>query len=331
MRTMNPTAQPPRTPLTYRGQHVALIIPCYNEEQAIGLVIEQFRAAMPALDIHVFDNASSDRTGDIARALGARVSQVALSGKGNVVRRMFADVDADVYVMVDGDATYDAASVRLLVDKLLDARLDMVVGCRQTQHGEVAGEAYRRGHQWGNRLLTGSVVNIFGGHFTDMLSGYRAFSRRYVKSFPAISQGFETETELTVHALELRMPYGEVMTPYRARPEGSVSKLSTYRDGWRILRMIGSLYLAERPLAFFGRLAALMVVVALVLALPVLIEYVHSGQVPRLPTAILSATLMLAAMLSLESGLILDNVTRGRQETRRFAYLGVGSKPVEEH
>jgi glycosyltransferase involved in cell wall biosynthesis len=313
-----------RTAAGYRGQRVALIVPCYNEEQAIGMVIEQFRAAMPALDIHVFDNASSDRTADVARAHDVQVSRVSLRGKGNVVRRMFADVEADIYVMVDGDATYDAASVRLLIDKLLDDRLDMVVGCRQTPI-DISGAAYRRGHQWGNRMLTGSVVNIFGGHFTDMLSGYRAFSRRYAKSFPAVSQGFETETELTVHALELRMPYGEVMTPYRARPEGSVSKLFTYRDGWRIARMIGSLYLAERPLAFFGRAAASMAFAAVILAGPVVVEFIRVGLVPRLPTAVLAATLMLAAMLSLVCGLILDNVTRGRQETRRFAYLAVRS------
>ena len=321
--TLSP-ANDARASARYRGQRLALIVPCYNEEHAISLVIEQFRVAMPALDIHVFDNASADRTSVLARAAGAQVSYVGLRGKGNVVRRMFADVEADVYVMVDSDATYDAASVRLLVDKLLDERLDMVVGCRQTPV-QTSDAAYRRGHQWGNRMLTSSVVRIFGGHFTDMLSGYRAFSRRYAKSFPAISHGFETETELTVHALELRMPYGEVMTPYGARPEGSVSKLSTYRDGWRILRTTSGLYLAERPLTFFGRLAVAMALVSLVLATPVFLEFLHSGQVPRLPTAVLSATLMLAAMLSLSCGLILDNVTRGRQETRRFAYLSVGA------
>lgn len=323
MTTIPPSIDSSRASGRYRDQRIALIVPCYNEEQAIGMVIEQFRTAMPALDIHVFDNASSDCTAEVAQAGGAQVYRVALRGKGNVVRRMFADVEADVYLMVDGDATYDAKSARLLVDKLLDERLDMVVGCRQTP-AQASEAAYRRGHQWGNRMLTGSVVNIFGGHFTDMLSGYRAFSRRYAKSFPAISQGFETETELTVHALELRMPYGEVMTPYGARPEGSVSKLSTYRDGWRILRTIGGLYLAERPFAFFSRLAALMSFMSLALAAPIVLEYLRSGQVPRLPTAVLSATLMLAAMLSLSCGLILDNVTRGRQETRRFAYLAVG-------
>jgi glycosyltransferase involved in cell wall biosynthesis len=312
-------------PARYRGQRVALIVPCYNEERAIGTVVEQFRRAMPELDLYVFDNASSDRTAEIARASGAQVSHVALRGKGNVVRRMFADVEADVYVMVDGDATYDAGSVHLLVDKLLDEGLDMVVGCRQTAD-DCSDMAYRRGHQWGNRLLTASVVRIFGGHFTDMLSGYRAFSRRYAKSFPAASRGFETETELTVHALELRMPYGEVVTPYGARPEGSVSKLSTYKDGWRILKMIGGLYLAERPLAFFGMASASLAVISVLLALPVIAQYVEFGTVPRLPTAVLSAALMLSALLSLSAGLILDNVTRGRQEVRRLAYLAIEMK-----
>lgn len=317
-----PHACAPRASARYRDQRVALIVPCYNEAQAIGIVIERFRAAMPALEMHVFDNASSDRTADVARASGAKVSRVGLRGKGNVVRRMFADVEADVYVMVDGDATYDPSSVRLLVDKLLDEGLDMVVGCRQTP-AEDSEAAYRRGHQWGNRMLTGSVVKIFGGHFTDMLSGYRVFSRRYAKSFPATSRGFETETELTVHALELRMPYGEVPTPYGVRPEGSVSKLSTYRDGWRILKMVGRLYLAERPLDFFGKAAAFLAFVSLMLAAPVFVEYVETGMVPRLPTAVLSATLMLSALLSMLAGLILDNVTRGRQEVRRLAYLAV--------
>lgn len=306
----------------YRGQRVALIVPCFNEEAAVGQVIGAFRAAMPELSIHVFDNRSTDRTAELARAAGASVIRVPLPGKGNVVRRMFADVEADVYVMVDGDATYDAPSVQRLVDTLLDDHLDMVVGCRQTEVAQ-AGAAYRRGHQWGNRLLTGSVTRIFGGVFTDMLSGYRAFTRRYAKSFPALSRGFETETELTVHALELRMPYGEVLTRYGARPEGSVSKLSTYRDGWRILKAIGQLYVSERPLAFFGVCAAVLAGIAMVLATPLLIDYLRDGLVPRLPTAVLSASVMVSALLSLVCGLVLDNVTRGRHETKRLAYLAI--------
>ena len=259
---------------------------------------------------------------EIAREAGAKVVAVPFRGKGNVVRRMFADVDADLYVMVDGDATYDASAVRRLVDKLLDDHLDMVVGCREAEVS-VAGEAYRRGHQWGNRMLTQSVVSIFGGNFTDMLSGYRVFSRRYAKSFPALSHGFETETELTVHALELRMPYGEVMTAYGARPEGSVSKLSTYRDGWRILKTIGRLYVRERPFAFFGIFALILALASVLLSLPLLAEYLREGLVPRLPTAVLSASMMLSALLSFVCGLILDNVTCGRQETKRLAYLAI--------
>lgn len=306
----------------YRGQHVALIVPCYNEESAIETVVFDFREAMPEIDIYIFDNNSSDRTAQVAAAAGAKVISVKLPGKGNVVRRMFADVEADIYVMVDGDATYEAGAVKALVDKLLDNHLDMVVGCRKT-HEEIAGEAYRRGHQWGNYMLTHSVVKIFGGNFTDMLSGYRAFTRRYVKSFPAISRGFEIETELTVHALELRMPYGEVMTEYGARPEGSVSKLSTYRDGFRILKMIARLYITERPFAFFGICALLLAITSVVLGFPLLTEFLRDGVVPRLPTAVLAASIMIAAALSFVCGLILDNVTRGRHEMKRLVYLGI--------
>jgi hypothetical protein len=235
---------------------------------------------------------------------------------------MFADVEADIYVMVDGDATYDASCVTKLVDKLIDERLDMVVGCRETPQ-DVASAAYRRGHQWGNRLLTQSVVKIFGGEFTDMLSGYRAFTRRYAKSFPALSKGFEIETELTVHALELRMPIGEIKTPYGARPEGSQSKLSTYRDGWRILKTIGKLYVAERPFAFFGSVALSLAILSVLLSVPLAIEYLQSGLVPRFPTAILSASIMVCALLSFVCGIVLDNVTLGRQELKRLAYLAI--------
>jgi glycosyltransferase involved in cell wall biosynthesis len=315
--------------MSYRGQRVVLIVPCYNEEAAIGAVVQGFRDALPGLDVFVFDNNSSDDTRGIARSLGAQVISVPLRGKGNVVRRMFADVDADVYVMVDGDATYDPLSVRPLVDKLLDYHLDMVVGCRRTE-AEIAGDAYRKGHQWGNRMLTLSVTRIFGGEFTDMLSGYRAFTRRYVKSFPALSHGFETETELTVHALELRMPYGEVMTAYGARPEGSVSKLSTYRDGWRILKTIGRLYVSERPFAFFGICGLVLAVTSVLLSLPLLAEYLREGLVPRLPTAVLSASMMVCALLSFVCGLILDNVTRGRHEVKRLAYLSVSPPRLVE-
>lgn len=308
--------------MLYRGLNVALIVPCYNEEAAIARVIRDFRAAMPSLDVYVFDNRSSDATAHVARGEGAQVIAVPLRGKGNVVRRMFADVEADVFVMVDGDATYDAASVTRLVDRLIDDRLDMVVGCRRTPD-EDKGAAYRRGHQFGNRVLTSGVAYIFGGEFSDMLSGYRAMTRRFAKSFPALSWGFEIETELTVHALELRMPYGEETTPYGARPEGSNSKLSTYRDGWRILKMIGRLFVAERPFQFYTICAAAIALLALILAAPIVVEFIETGFVPRLPTAVLAASMVLAALLSFVCGLILDNVTRGRHETKRLAYLAI--------
>ena len=314
----------------YRGQRVALIVPCFNEEAAIAKVIADFRSAMPQLSIFVFDNNSTDKTKEVALAAGSNIISVALKGKGNVVRRMFADIDADIYLMVDGDATYDASAAPVLVDKLLDEHLDMVVGCRKTDIAE-ADDAYRRGHQWGNHMLTQSVVRIFGGDFTDMLSGYRAFSRRYAKSFPALSKGFETETELTVHALELRMPFGEVITTYGARPEGSVSKLSTYSDGWRILKTIGRLYISERPFAFFGICAGALAIISLIISMPVFVDYIRDGLVPRLPTAVLSASMMVCALLSLVCGLILDNVTRGRQEMKRLAYLAIPAPKPSDH
>lgn len=306
--------------MKYRNYNIALVIPCYNEAVAIANVINGFKDQMPELSIYVFDNASTDDTTLIAQQLGAYVIHVSNKGKGNVVRRMFADVDADVYVMVDGDSTYDASSVHSLVDKLIDERLDMVVGCRVTSAPN-SSEAYRSGHQWGNRMLTRSVMHIFGGNFTDMLSGYRVFTRRYAKSFPALSKGFETETELTVHALELRMPYGEVLTHYGARPEGSVSKLSTYKDGFRILKMIFLLYISERPLTFFSICSFVLGIVSILISIPIFTLYFETGTVPRLPTALLSATLMLSALLSFACGLILDNVTRSRHEMKRLAYL----------
>ena len=299
---------------------IAVILPCYNEEQAIGRVINDFKGVLPEADIHVFDNNSTDRTAEIARQAGARVAHVALKGKGNVVRRMFADVEADIYLMTDGDCTYDVSVARQLVEKLLAENLDMVVGCR-VDAGE--SENYRRGHRFGNRLLTGSVRRIFGGEFSDMLSGYRVFSRRFVKSFPALARGFEIETELTVHALELRMPCGEVDTAYGSRPEESESKLSTYRDGLRILKTIGRLYMVERPLSFFSFFSLVLALTAIGFAIPLLPEYLETGLVPRLPTALLSTGLMLSALLSFLCGLLLDNVTRGRQELRRMAYLSI--------
>lgn len=299
---------------------IAVVLPCYNEEHAIAQVISEFQEALPEAAIYVFDNNSSDRTAEISSACGATVEHVALQGKGNVVRRMFADVEADIYLMTDGDCTYDVSVARILVDKLIAENLDMVVGCR-VDKGE--SENYRRGHRFGNQLLTGSVRRIFGGEFTDMLSGYRVFSRRFVKSFPALARGFEIETELTVHALELRMPCGEVETAYGSRPEESESKLSTYRDGFRILKTIGRLFMVERPLVFFSILSFFLAALSIVLAIPLFQEFFATGLVPRLPTAVLATGLMLSALLSFGCGLLLDNVTRGRQELRRLSYLSI--------
>jgi glycosyltransferase involved in cell wall biosynthesis len=304
---------------------IAVLIPCYNEEKAIASVVRKFQAALPTAQVYVYDNNSADRTIEEARAAGAIVRSEPLQGKGNVVRRMFADIEADVYVMTDGDETYHAPSAPGMIQKLVEENLDMVVGSRLKTD---ATEAFRRGHHFGNRLLTGAVATIFGDRFRDMLSGYRVFSRRFVKSFPALSAGFETETELAVHALSLRMPVAEVETPYGARPEGSTSKLRTYHDGFRILWMIGMLFKEEKPLAFFSLSFVLLAVISLLLAVPVIVTYMETGLVPRFPTAFLSVGVMILAFLSLASGIILDNVTRGRQEVKRLAYLSFAS-PAE--
>jgi hypothetical protein len=298
---------------------VAVLVPCYNEAVAIGTVVGQFREALPFARIHVYDNNSTDDTIAVARAAGATVHSVTRQGKGNVVRRMFADIDADVYVLVDGDATYHAASAPTMVERLVAEELDMVVGARESEEKA----AYRPGHRFGNRLLTGCVAWLFGREFTDILSGYRVFSRRFVKSFPALAEGFETETELSVHALELRMPIAEVVTPYAARAEGSVSKLSTYRDGWRILGTILRLFQAERPLGFFGLLGGLFAVVSVAVSVPLFLTYLETGLVPRIPTAVLVTGMMLMAMGFMLCGLILNTVTRGRQEMKRLAYLAI--------
>lgn len=297
---------------------IAVLLPCYNEEAAIAQTIAAFRAALPGATIYVYDNNSGDRTVEVAAAAGAIVRRERIQGKGAVVRRMFADIDADLYVMADGDATYDAAAAPALVARLLDEQCDMVVGSRVH---EAAG-AYRRGHQVGNALLTGMLTRLFGHSFTDILSGYRVFSRRFVKSFPSLSAGFEIETEISVHALELRMPVAEVETRYVARPEGSASKLSTYGDGWRILRTIVQLYRLERPLLFFGMLGACFALAGLILAAPLFVTYWRTGLVPRFPTAILAMGLVILAFLNGFAGLILDTVVRGRREVRRLAYLG---------
>jgi glycosyltransferase involved in cell wall biosynthesis len=300
---------------------IAVLIPCYNEAAAIGQVVRDFRAALPDASIYVYDNNSTDATAEIAADAGAAVRAEPLQGKGNVVRRMFADVEADIYVMVDGDDTYEAAAAPQLVATLLAEQLDMVCAGR----GATERAAYRPGHRLGNRLLNGLVARVFGRQFRDMLTGYRVLSRRFVKSFPALSRGFEIETELSVHALELRMKVREVATAYRPRGEGSCSKLSTVRDGWRILRLIVLLIKEERPLLFFSAIAALFAFTSLALATPVILEFLRTGLVPRLPTAVLSTGLMLVAMLALTCGLVLDTVTLGRREAKRLHYLGLAA------
>jgi len=304
---------------------IAVLVPCYNEERAIAKVVADFRAALPDATIYVYDNNSTDRTVETAARAGAVVRRETHQGKGYVVRRMFNDIEADIYVLVDGDATYDAPSAPAMVARLIAERLDMVVGLRVD--GEAA--AYRRGHRAGNLMLTGFVAHIFGSAFTDILSGYRAFSRRFVKSFPILSGGFEIETELTVHALELELPVGEVPTPYYSRPAGSASKLSTWQDGFRILWTVLRLYRAERPLALFGSFGIALAIISVGLAIPIIITYVEEGLVPRLPTAVLSTGLMLLACLSIACGLILDTVTRGRREAKLIAYLALRA-PGEE-
>lgn len=296
---------------------IAVLVPCYNEEQAIAQVIGDFLENIPEATVYVYDNNSKDRTIEVARAAGAIVRSVSRQGKGHVVRRMFRDVDADVYVLVDGDATYHAPSAPMMINQLLDHQLDMVVGARV----EESRTAYRRGHRFGNRMLTGFVRWMFGAVFTDILSGYRVFSRRFVKTFPVLSGGFEIETELTIHALELELPVAEVVAPYYARPEGSASKLNTWRDGLRIFSMIVKLYRSERPLRFFSVLGAVVAIAAMILAMPVVITYVEEGAVPRLPTAILSMGMMIVASAAVGCGLILDTVTRGRREMKLLAYL----------
>src|SRR5215469_13418407 len=296
---------------------IAVLVPCYNEEAAVATVVRGFRQALPSAQIYVYDNNSKDRTAAIAREAGAEVRTERRQGKGHVVRRMFADVDADIYVLVDGDATYDAPSAPRMIEKLLAEHLDMVVGLRVDQEQG----AYRRGHRTGNWMLTHFLSSVFGQAFRDILSGYRVFSRRFIKSFPVLSDGFEIETELTVHALELALPVAEIETPYYARPEGSFSKLNTWRDGFRILGTILKLYRSEKPLRFFTAIGIALAVVSVGLAIPVVITYLEQGIVPRLPTAVLSTGLMIVAILSMSSGLVLDTVTRGRREMKLLAYL----------
>jgi glycosyltransferase involved in cell wall biosynthesis len=302
---------------TVERHRIAVLVPCYNEEKSIAKVIADFRAALPHAPVYIYDNNSTDDTVEVAARAGAVVRRESHQGKGHVVRRMFTDVEADIYVLVDGDATYDAASVRNMIERLLEGRLDMVVAARVDREHT----AYRPGHRTGNRLLTSFVTFLFGRAFSDTLSGYRVFSRRFVKSFPVLSGGFEIETELTVHALELELPVAEVETPYFSRAAGSASKLNTWRDGFRILWTIIRLCRSERPFQFFSSVAAVLAIASLILVIPLIATFLEQGIVPRLPTAVLSTGLMLAAALSFMSGLILDTVTRGRRELKLLAYL----------
>jgi glycosyltransferase involved in cell wall biosynthesis len=309
-----------------RNLRVAVLLPCYNEELTIASTVAAFQAALPGADIYVYDNNSRDRTIAIARETGAIVRTERRQGKGNVVRRMFADVEADVYIIADADNTYHAPSAVPMVEQLVAEKLDMVVASRASDERE----AYRFGHRFGNTMLTGFVTWIFGDDVRDMLSGYRVFSRRFVKSFPALSSGFEIETELTVHALHLAMPIAERDAPYRSRPEGSTSKLSTYKDGFRILLTIVVLFKEEKPLLFFGIVSLALCLLSFGLGLPLLIEYYQTGLVPRFPTAILAAAVMVLAFLALACGFILDTVSRGRRELKRLQYLGLGAVPNAE-
>ena len=300
---------------------IAVLLPCYNEEAAIAATVAGFRKALPGATVYVYDNNSIDRTTAVAAKAGAIVRTERQQGKGHVVRRMFADIDADVYVMADGDLTYDPTAAPAMVDLLLAEQLDMVVGTRRHEEKD----AYRGGHVLGNKLFTGLLSGLFGRSFSDIFSGYRVFSRRFVKSFPVLSSGFEIETEISVHALELRMPVGEVETIYAARPEGSQSKLSTYSDGSRILRTILTLYRVERPALFYGLIGLLLLVAAVLLSIPLVVTYVHTGLVPRVPTAILVTGMTIVAVLCFFAGLILDTVTRGRREVRRLYYLSLAA------
>jgi hypothetical protein len=303
---------------------IAVLVPCFNEEAAVATVVADFRNSLPSAEIYVYDNNSSDRTRAIAVEAGAQVRSERRQGKGHVVRRMFADIDADIYVLVDGDATYDAASAPRMIETLMADHLDMVVGLRVDQ----AEAAYRRGHRTGNWMLTRFLSSVFRQEFKDILSGYRVFSRRFVKTFPVLSDGFEIETELSVHALELALPVAEIETPYYARPQGSFSKLNTWRDGFRILGTIIKLYRSEKPLRFFTAIGCCLALVSVGLAIPVIVTYLEQGLVPRLPTAVLSMGLMILAVLSVSSGLVLDTVTRGRREMKLLAYL---SQPAINH
>lgn len=301
------------------GLRVAVLVPCFNEEAAVGKVVRDFLGALPGATVYVYDNNSRDRTAEVAAGAGAVVRRQPLQGKGHVVRRMFADVEADAYVLVDGDATYDAASAPEMLRRLVRDNLDMVNGRRR----ETCEATYRHGHRWGNAAFTGLIARIFGDRVGDLLSGYRVLSRRFVKSFPVESDGFQIETEMTVHALALGLPVDEVDTPYYARPEGSESKLSTYRDGWRILRMVAALLVDLKPLQAFGTAAALAGAAAVGLSLPVLCGWLETGMVTRLPTVVLAGSLGVLSALLACAGIVLAGVARARREAKQMAYLAL--------
>ncbi len=299
------------------NNNIAVIIPCYNEGLTIAKVVSDFRKELPDSNVYVYDNNSSDNTVDESRQAGAIVRSEEIQGKGNVVRRMFRDIDADFYILVDGDDTYDASIAPDMLRTAIYGHYDLVNCIRR----ETEYDTYRVGHRFGNRMLTGIVRHIFGNRVQDMLSGYKVLSHRFVKSFPALSGGFDIETEITVHALELSMPVGHVEGHYRGRPEGSESKLHTYRDGLRILWMIINLFKHERSLQFFSLIGLVLMLISLALGIPVAIQFLHTGLVIRLPTAVLAMGIMLVAFLSIMTGLILDTVTRGRLEAKMLTYL----------
>lgn len=307
--------------------NIAVLLPCYNEEAAIGQVVLDFRRVLPGRRIFVYDNNSSDNTAEVAARAGATVVPSRRQGKGNVVRQMFADIEADIYIMADGDGTYDVSAAPTLIQTLLDERVDMVVGTRN----DVTLDAGRKGHAFGNNIFNKVYQLIFGNDFTDIFSGYRVFTRRFAKSFPAMSPGFEIETEMSVHASSLRMPVIEVGTHYGVRGEGSESKLSTFRDGARILRMIATLMKETRPFLFFSYIATALVGVSMISAAPVLIEYFQTGLVDRMPTWVLSMTMLLASMMIFMAGVILDSVARGRIEQKRNHYLSISPSRGEQH
>lgn len=307
----------PPTPSLSAPANIAVLIPCYNEERTIAAVVRGFRDVLPGAAVYVYDNNSGDGTCDEAVGAGAIVRHESAQGKGCVVRRMFIDIEADYYILVDGDDTYAPADAPRMVSLVHDGNLAMLVGRRVH---DSAG-AYPPIHVLGNKLLTGSVAALFGQSFTDMLSGYRVFSRPFVKSFPAFSRGFEIETELTVHALTLGLPIAEIATPYRARPAGSTSKLHTFSDGIRILWTIFRLFENERPLSFFGICGGLCLLSSGLLAWPIVIHFLETGLVPRFPTAILATGLALYALIMFACGLILDAVTKARRELKLLTYL----------